>query len=352
MTRSNLNPLLKSVSRSFYLSLRVLPSDLRAAMGLGYLLCRAADTVADTAVLAPADRLALLSDIRSAFDVFPLPPARAQVLVEKIKSGVSGPTTAERELLERYQEGLDALLALPKTDQALVQRVVVAVVKGMEMDLTTFGASEGENVKDRPVVALANEDALERYLEWIGGAPGVFWTDLSASHRTALQPSLAALRNDALRFGTGLQLINILRDLRADLRNGRCYIPATRLAAAGLSPEDLRSPRKEDVFLPLYHELIDSAVDRLRAGYTYVAALPRTMLRLRAAVWWPLVIGLRTLALLREASTVLGETATVKVARKEMYWLLLTSGATLPFNRLLRADFDDLAAAAASSSGL
>jgi hypothetical protein len=30
---------------------------------------------------------------------------------------------------------------------------------------------------------------------------------------------------------------------------------------------------------------------------------------------------------------------------------MLTSGATLPFNRLLRADFEDLAEAASSSAG-
>ena len=35
---------LKSVSRSFYLSLRVLPSAVRPALALAYLLARAADT--------------------------------------------------------------------------------------------------------------------------------------------------------------------------------------------------------------------------------------------------------------------------------------------------------------------
>src|SRR5882757_797380 len=41
-------PLLASVSRSFYLSIRLLPRKLRAPVGLAYLLARASDTIADS----------------------------------------------------------------------------------------------------------------------------------------------------------------------------------------------------------------------------------------------------------------------------------------------------------------
>src|SRR3954470_13166293 len=49
MNRDSLRgPLLRSVSRSFYLSLRFLPKALRAPLSLSYLLARATDTIADT----------------------------------------------------------------------------------------------------------------------------------------------------------------------------------------------------------------------------------------------------------------------------------------------------------------
>ena len=49
MNRNDLNgDLLKSVSRSFYLTIRVLPENLQQPIGLAYLLARASDTVADT----------------------------------------------------------------------------------------------------------------------------------------------------------------------------------------------------------------------------------------------------------------------------------------------------------------
>src|SRR5436190_19779350 len=59
-----LNILLKEVSRSFYLTLRVLPRAIRPQIGLAYLLARATDTIADTPLLAPEDRLAALRLLR------------------------------------------------------------------------------------------------------------------------------------------------------------------------------------------------------------------------------------------------------------------------------------------------
>ena len=43
-----LRQLLSAVSRSFYLSMRFLPREMRPGVAVGYLLARATDTVADT----------------------------------------------------------------------------------------------------------------------------------------------------------------------------------------------------------------------------------------------------------------------------------------------------------------
>jgi len=64
---SLLYQLLPQVSRSFYLSLRVLPQSVRQPIGLAYLFCRAADTIADTALLPRDLRLSYLGQCRAAF---------------------------------------------------------------------------------------------------------------------------------------------------------------------------------------------------------------------------------------------------------------------------------------------
>ena len=62
-----LGGLLRQVSRSFYLSLAILPRPLREPIGLAYLLARAADTVADTPLIKRDERLAHLEALRRAY---------------------------------------------------------------------------------------------------------------------------------------------------------------------------------------------------------------------------------------------------------------------------------------------
>ena len=50
-----LGPILRDVSRAFYLTLRVLPGEVRQSIGLFYLLARTTDTIADTELI-PADK--------------------------------------------------------------------------------------------------------------------------------------------------------------------------------------------------------------------------------------------------------------------------------------------------------
>src|SRR5690242_1484273 len=52
-----LTDLLRDVSRSFYLTLRVLPKSIRPQIGLAYLLARTTDTIADTGILPVEQRL-------------------------------------------------------------------------------------------------------------------------------------------------------------------------------------------------------------------------------------------------------------------------------------------------------
>src|ERR1700677_146430 len=77
-----LGPLLKGVSRSFYLTLRVLPAGMRDPISLGYLLARAADTIADTSLIPPGQRLELLLSLRGQVNGAPDEGALQRMAVE------------------------------------------------------------------------------------------------------------------------------------------------------------------------------------------------------------------------------------------------------------------------------
>ncbi len=65
----------------------------------------------------------------------------------------------------------------------------------------------------------------------------------------------------AIDRGVAFQLTNILRDLREDAANGRCYLPADELAAAGVHSADLCAETPSQAFLDLMRFQIDRARD-------------------------------------------------------------------------------------------
>jgi farnesyl-diphosphate farnesyltransferase len=198
------------------------------------------------------------------------------------------------------------------------------------------------------VGALETRADLDRYTHLNAGCVGEFWTDMVIAHRPRCagwdRPSMRAR---GARFGQGLQLVNVLRDLPRDLRIGRCYLPRGELAALGLAPPDLLNPAALPRVRPLLDALIDEALARLDEGRAYTLAVPRREPRLRLAAAWPLLIGLGTLARLRRAENLLDPSVTVKVSRGEVRWLLARSLAVVWSDRALAAWIRRRAGAAA-----
>jgi farnesyl-diphosphate farnesyltransferase len=145
----------------------------------------------------------------------------------------------------------------------------------------------------------------------------------------AFEQSLLA---DGIRFGQGLQLVNILRDLPKDLGNGRCYLPADELSDAGLRPVDLRNPVNEGRLKPVYDRWLKRADTHLDAGWRYTTSLPRGQVRMRLACAWPALLGMRTLQKLRGGG-VLDPARRIKVTRAEVKGVLWRSVVRLPVGR-------------------
>src|ERR1700751_775142 len=82
--------LLRSVSRSFYLSIRFLPAQLREPVALAYLLARATDTVADTAQISASVRMEALKVLSNGIQG----TAAHDIVIELIAAFVSLQTNA------------------------------------------------------------------------------------------------------------------------------------------------------------------------------------------------------------------------------------------------------------------
>jgi farnesyl-diphosphate farnesyltransferase len=324
-----LTSLLRDVSRSFHLTLRILPAAVRPQIGLAYLLARTTDTIADTDVIPVAGRLAALDGLRQRI----LKEGAGTVLDFGELAGRQA-LPAERRLLERVEEALAVLNGFPLEDQRRIREVLTIITGGQELDLRRFGeAGIGR------VVALHAPGDLDDYTYRVAGCVGEFWTRMCVAHvfpvpKDPEDPAAPAdwFETAGIRFGKGLQLINILRDLPRDLRQGRCYLPSSELAGVGLQPADLLVPSNEVRARPVYDRWLSSAERHLAAGWRYTLAIPSRCYRLRLACAWPLLIGVRTATLLR-AGPVLDPERRIKVSRPEIRRILVGSLMRLPFRR-------------------
>jgi farnesyl-diphosphate farnesyltransferase len=328
MSADLLGDLLRQVSRSFYLSLAVLPRPLREPIGLAYLLARAADTIADTPLLPRADRLGHLETLRRACageptDVGALAGACAPYQAH----------LAERRLLERLAEALERVEALPPADRHEVRAVLATLTSGMIFDLTRFPGDDAKGL-----AAIETLEELDHYTYLVAGCVGPFWTVLHVAHRRRLADwALRETSEQGVSFGKALQLTNVLRDVPGDLARGRCYLPARELAALGLGPGDLLDPSGAARALPLYRRLIGLALEHYNVAWEYTLAVPRLEWRMRLACAWPLLIGLATLARLAAHPNPLA-VGPIKISRGEVRALLTRSTLTVWSNRALAAD--------------
>lgn len=280
MSEYLIQPLLKRVSRSFYLTLRVLPGAIRPQISIAYLLARASDTIADTDAVPRAHRVTCLREFQALTRV----PNLGDIAGNQTSLG-------EHELLTRLGECLEMLATLDAADRRLIQQLLETIITGQIFDLERF--PEGQ------LTALTGDAELDRYTYLVAGCVGEFWTKMCQAHLPGLERLDPA---DGVRFGKGLQLVNILRDIDDDRQRGRQYLPVL-----------------ED-----YPRWLDRATEHLDAGWRYTLAIPARYRRLRLACVWPIWIGLKTITGLREVQP--GDAARrVKVSRGEVYRLMAES---------------------------
>jgi farnesyl-diphosphate farnesyltransferase len=298
---AELMAVLKGVSRSFVLTIRALPKGLRRPVGLAYLLARASDTMADTPT-APADARA------ECLRAFAGMLVRERGDVFKRLKEIQPENAAERHLLENLERVLGAVEELPEGDRREIVALLRKITRGQELDVTRFPDAQ-------TLRGLETAEELDEYTYLVAGCVGEFWTRVCGAHL----PKYGRAEPEELRrlgrgFGQGLQLVNILRDLPEDIRNGRCYLPMSELRAAGVTEvEELRQDLRRAG--PVFEVWRQKALGCQEEGRRYIEGIRPW--RVRFACLLPWALGVRTLKLLGEKSP-LERPERVKVGRKEV----------------------------------
>jgi 15-cis-phytoene synthase len=175
-------------ARNFAFGIMVLPKPKRRAIAAIYAFAREVDDIADGEA-APEEKRVRLKDLHRLLDE---PPGEEAMWVALA----------------------DARAQFPISGQALHD-----FVDGGLMDLE----------RQR----YDSFDALRDYCAHVAGAVGVACIGVYGAD----QPQVAET------LGIGLQLINVMRDVREDWELGRVYIPQDELASHGVSEDDIASGR-------------------------------------------------------------------------------------------------------------
>ena len=226
-----LERLLVRTSRTFALSIPLLPSPPRREVTAAYLLFRIADTFEDATRWPRAARLAALAE----FSRLLQEPGESEAV--RLSRGwmKERPCDDEgyMELLGETPAVIAELMSFTPARRDIVVRHALRTTAGM----AGFVADGGEDGS----LALSTEEELQRYCYIVAGIVGELLTDLFIETAPQLARVESRLRARGAAFGEGLQLVNILKDSDSDARDGRVYLGASvgRARALGMARQDL-----------------------------------------------------------------------------------------------------------------
>jgi farnesyl-diphosphate farnesyltransferase len=201
---------------------------------------------------------------------------------------------------------------------------MVTLPNGMEMDLTKFPGDSAATL-----TALQTLEDMDQYIYYVAGCVGEFWTAMMCAHKPSLAHwDVAHMSAIGIRFGKGLQLTNIVKDLPRDLRRGRCYVPLDLLKEAGLAAADLLQKENVTRFRSVLSRLLKIAVDHLDQGWAYTMSIPRWETRLRLSCMWPILLAGETLKRVAISPDILDPAVNIKVPRSRVYQVMALTTVT------------------------
>ena len=307
----DLNTLLKENARTLYLSAKVMPRGQRQVFTVAYLLCRIADTIADTPLLPLKDRIYFINNYPNLVKT-----QDKELLAKYLALNLQADKKYEKEisLLENLPLCLEAYKNLNERAQADTLEVVTAVSNAMEWDLNYFADEDLTYL----IKAVPSDKETIDYCAHMGGAPGVFWAKLLLNGKKN-----KSFIDKAQKIGMALQITNILKDTASDIKLGRIYLPITDLTKHSLMPQDLHEKKNYKLFLPIVYKWLHFGLDNIAAATDFLKQIPFYKIFARAAVMWPVLWALETYHVILCSRNLLDIKYRPKFARKIIYKTML-----------------------------
>jgi farnesyl-diphosphate farnesyltransferase len=215
-TEPLLDHLLQGSSRTFALTIPLLPEPTRREVTVAYLLFRVADTIEDSVRWPRSKKLEGLGRL-AAFLKDPSDSASPS-LASSWETDPPLEHPGYLELLTEFPAVMRAAKSLSPEARRLVTEHTIRTCRAM--------ASFVEREFERSL-HLDDLRDLRAYCYAVAGIVGEMLTELFLLGREPLRPLAEPMREEAASFGEALQLVNILKDRARDAGEGRRYLPET-----------------------------------------------------------------------------------------------------------------------------
>ncbi|NNM01275.1 MAG: phytoene/squalene synthase family protein, partial [Gammaproteobacteria bacterium] len=316
--------ILQGVSRTFALTIPLLPPSLERAVGNAYLLCRIADTIEDDADMAFPNKRKFAEQF---IDV-----VRGQRPVEDFARQL-GPalsdsaTDAERDLVEHSAAVVRITHSLNERQRAAMERCVRIMADGMVY-------YQGKETLD----GVDDQLAMDRYCYYVAGVVGEMLFELFSNEIPELDAHREEMLRLAVSFGQALQMTNILKDIWDDRTRGACWLPRDLFQRHGITLSEVKAGALPDGYRDCIGQLIAVAHGHLHNALRYTLMIPPRETGVRR--FCLLALGLAVLTLRRmNARRGFASGAEVKISRRAVKATVAMTGLAARSDAALRALF-------------
>ncbi len=313
--------MLPRVSRTFAPTIRMLPKKLFLPVTVAYLLCRIADTVEDESSLSKEEKQEYLALYAAMFT--------DPDLLDEFARGVAHIPEHNQDVV--LMKNLHRVMAVFNSFTPEVQRLIGIWVVEMVMGMKKFAQANG---KGRFQFLKSMKD-LDEYTYYVAGTVGHLLTALFAHFSKTITPAVVQrLEKFSSSFGKGLQLVNIIRDINADLKRGQSYIPDEILRKYNLTRRSIYAAKNREQAEQMFNELIEIAISHLDHALAYVLTIPKEEARIRLFCLLPMFWAMQTLKIIQQNTVALLRIDSIKISRRTIRIEFLKSLILIFSNRL------------------
>ena len=313
--------LLQGVARTFALTIPQLPSALRDVVANAYLLCRIADTIEDESAIPVDEKCVLVKLYLGALDNT-VDPA---VFAGRFRDLISAQRpVAEKKLIDDIPRVIAITHNFSDTQQAALRRCVGVMSRGM----TYYQANAS-------LGGLDNLRQLDNYCYHVAGVVGEMLTELLCEYSPGMAPQKQELMLLSVSFGQGLQMTNILKDIREDYARGVCWLPRDVFQQAGFDLDHYPERVASGKFVTGIQSLLGICHAHLRNASRYIELIPAHESGLRKFCFWAVGMALLTLGNINR-NPAYKKSSQIKIGKLKLLMVIAVSGLVCRSNTLIR----------------